>query len=170
MVTMVLGENASGKTLYIKKKCKELASKYKMDVVTNLIKVPYDGIDEKRYQLLSDEEAYEYIWDCREIDKSTGVITIEGGSVFSEYFLNIVTLLCRKGDYLILDEPEFDLLSREINMLYKICELILPTYKEVHIATHQQWLFGLADRWLWVQDYKVKEISEEEVYAHIGTL
>ena len=57
----------------------------------------------------------------------------------------MLTLLCRKGDILILDEPEFGLRGIEITRMFKVLKEILPLYKEGYIATQCQMFMGLED-------------------------
>lgn len=171
MVTLILGVNGSGKTLYLQNKYEELWNKHKDSVITNLKDIPYSSIDDKRYSLLCSDDAHEDIWDWHEIKIERDAIYVEDKKkIFSNNFLELITLLCRPGEYLILDEPEFGLSAREVITFREICKLLLPTYNEVYISTHQQWLFSLGDKWLWIQGYNAKYIEWSEVRAHIGSL
>ena len=176
MITLLAGLNGQGKTIKLREIYSNLKSKY--TVITNLSRGGYSGIDGKRFRLLSNEESFINIFDYHEIIKANDelvIITDDGENelgvpIYTKYFLDLITLLCRPGDILILDEPDFGISIDETNMLVQILHLLKDTYKEIYIATHCSRLFCLADKRMWVEGYKTKEITEEQLYGSIGTI
>lgn len=132
MLTVIVGENSSGKTLYLRNLYMASTS-----VVTNLCDCfcTFNTISQDRLQVLE--------------DFSGGVLSYKGGVIFIEdgvYSItdemqSIVKLLCTDGDILILDEPDL-LLEKEADRvdLYNIIAELSSTFKEVYVATHQSTL------------------------------
>lgn len=175
MVTLLVGLNGQGKTIKLREIYNNLKSKYM--VITNLNQ-GYSGIDGKRFSLLSNEESFINIFDYHEIIKANDelvIITDKGENelgvpIYTKYFLDLITLLCRPGDILILDEPDFGISIDETNMLVQILHLLKDTYKEIYIVTQCTRLFCLADKRVWVEGYETKEITEQQLYRSIGTI
>lgn len=51
-----------------------------------------------------------------------------------------------------------------------LMDRIKDTYKEVHMVVHNQRLLSLGDKYFWVENYKPREISRDELYEHIGRI
>lgn len=174
MVRMFIGLNGNGKTLMLRNIQRNLKNKY--SIVSNLRNYKYEGFDKTRLELLLTDDNFDTIFDYHEVIKTNDKLVIltseDDGEkeVYSSYFTNILTLLCRKGDILILDEPEYGLYSDEIKALCDILELLKETYVNIFIATHCSRLFYLSDKAFWIENYVAKEITEEELYEHIGKI
>lgn len=104
-ITLVIGDNASGKTRYLKKMLIE-AKKDNLRVVTNIpgYKMPY-GIDKERLSLIKNT-------NNRLIDKIVINEDIETSS--DAYISDLLRLLYSRGDVLIIDELDVDLTVQEI--------------------------------------------------------
>lgn len=165
----IIGLNGSGKTVYLDNQIDEY--KKKGSTIENVRNTKqYSGFDEHRIALLEEMENYDIITnygELRVINNKLEIIT--DGITYTEYFFNLITLLCRKGDYLILDEPEFGLYGMELSSLVEILMTLLPTYKDGIIATHCQKLLCIEpNNFYWCKDYKLTKIAEENLYEHIG--
>ena len=169
MIKWIVGLNGAGKTVFLEQKLDSYINE-KNNVITNIRKVKYKDFDVKRLALLQSEEADENIWDYGRLCISNNTIRIyTDGIDYTPEFLNIITLLCRKGNILMLDEPELGLYGIEIDLLVKVLELLLPTYSEGYIATHCQELFSLQpENFYWCEKYKLEKITEKKLYEHIG--
>lgn len=166
----IVGLNSSGKTVNL---YKELNQNRTPNTVTNLQKVCYNNFDETRLDLICN--SYEWQGDMFEYDEieiiNNSIVLKMDGMNYTQAFLDIITLLCRKGDTLILDEPEYGLYESEIPMLMHCLMYLIPTYKNVTIATHCQYLFAVEpDNFYWCENYKLKKITQRELYEHIGQL
>lgn len=165
----IVGLNSAGKTVNL---YEELDRNRTADTITNLTDVSYDGFDEERIQMIKSSSVIEEIWDYGDIEIANNSITIvTDGINYTKEFLNLITLLCRKGNTLILDEPEFGLYGIEINLMVQCLQLLLPTFENVFIATHCQELFALEpDNFYWCNDYQLEKITEKKLYEHMGEL
>lgn len=165
-----MGLNGAGKTLKledIQKKKIEAGKK----CVSNLKKIKYKGLDQRRVDIVTGYDAFINIFDYREVREAKDSITsIDEEYAFSQEHLDILTLLCRPGDILILNEPDFDLDAWEVCTIRDLLCILNKTYEEIHIVTHCKWLFPIAEEFYWVKDYKIYRVSEEDVYAHIGKI
>ena len=169
MINWIVGLNGSGKTVYLEKVLdKEVDSGSK--IITNIRQTYYSGFNADRLELLKQYDFYDILTDYGEIEAINNRLSIKRDDFeFTEYFLDILTLLCRNGDTLILDEPEYGLYGMEINFLCDILEVLVDTYKKGYIATHCQQLFGInPDNFYWCSDYKLRKLEEHELYGHIG--
>jgi hypothetical protein len=169
MVKWIIGLNGAGKTVYLENTLED-AIKNKENIVTNIRSVAYRGFNEDKIKALNEPELYEDTFDYGEIEVVNNHIIIKNATIiYTDNFMNLLTLLCREGDTLIIDEPEFGLYGVEIDMIVKIIEVLLPFYKKGCIATHCQELFTLQpNNFYWCDNYNTRKITEEELYEHIG--
>lgn len=168
MINWIIGLNGSGKTVYLEKVLdKEVDSGSK--IITNIRQTHYSGFNADRLELLKQYDFYDILTDYGEIEVINNRLAIKRDDFeFTDYFLDIITLLCRNGDTLILDEPEYGLYGMEINFLCDILEVLVDTYKKGYIATHCQQLFGInPDNFYWCSDCKLKKLTEHELYGTI---
>lgn len=140
MIQLIIGQNASGKTLYLDTIIEEkLKHADDINFVTNIGNNKYNELlfSKKRVKILDD-----ILMDfCDSIDTSNELITpINSEIVFSTDFLYMVTLLCKNVDEIYLDEPEQGLIEFEIKLLTNFLELIDKTYNKIVIVTHSELL------------------------------
>lgn len=169
MVDWIVGLNGGGKTVYLEKMIdNELDNGSK--IITNIRQPYYKGFNADRIKLLEQYDFYDILTDYGEIEVINNRLAIKRDDFeFTDYFLDILTLLCRNGDTLILDEPEYGLYGMEINFLCEILEVLVDTYKKGYIATHCQQLFGInPDNFYWCSDYKLRKLKEHELYGYIS--
>lgn len=165
----VIGNNGSGKTVYLENLAEDLSGSGKT-VVTNVKEVTYQGISNKRFELLTTDEAYEKL---RFIDVrlgDTGLSLVSSyDEVSTDAFAKLLTLLCRNGDYLVLDEPEYGLSLAEQYVMVYVFQILLPTYKDFVIATHCTIFMSLdTSDWYFCKDYKLSSILEDNLYGYIA--
>lgn len=168
MINWIIGLNGSGKTVYLEKLLdKEVDNHSK--IITNIRQTHYVGFNADRLELLKQYDFYDILTDYGEIEVINNRLAIKRDDFeFTTYFLDVITLLCRKGDTLILDEPEYGLYGMEINFLCDILEVLVDTYKKGYIATHCQQLFSInPDNFYWCNDCKLKKLTEHELYGTI---
>lgn len=169
MIKWIVGLNGSGKTVYLENITdKEIDNK--STIVTNIRKPHYKGFNETRVNLIRSSDFCTELTDYGDIEIINNRLSIKRDDFeFTEYFLDIITLLCRNGDTLILDEPEYGLYGIEISFLRDILEVLIGTYKKGYIVTHCQSLFCIEpDNFYWCDNYALKKIEENELYGNIG--
>ncbi len=136
MITIIVGNNAIGKSAYLKNKVKNRVSitenviynSTEFETVLKNRTYNYDRIEE----LLEVLDAEEIIDNVRELTALNSEIELTGS------FRDIVTVICREGDELYLDEPEFGLSDIEISYLVRFIYRILDTFKHIEIVTHAE--------------------------------
>ena len=155
MIKWIIGLNGSGKTVYLEKLLdKEVDNCSK--IITNIRQTHYSGFNADRLELLKQYDFYDIAIKRDDFE-------------FTDYFLDVLTLLCRNGDTLILDEPDYGLYGMDINFLCDILEVLVDTYKKGYIATHCQQLFGInPDSFYWCNDYSLRKLKEQDLYGYIG--
>lgn len=171
MVKWIIGLNGSGKTVYLEEKLDEEIDKNRdNDIITNIRPVHYEGFAAYRIQALRNSEYCDEIFDYGELEVINNKIAIVNNEFhYTEYFINLLTLLCRNGDTIILDEPEFGLFGIEIDLLVQILQILLPTYENGFIATHCEDLLTIEpNNFYWCNKYQLVKIGENELYEHIG--
>ena len=164
----IAGLNGAGKSVYLENLIDEKATQ--ADVVTNLRDAHYTGFDEHRIGMLREMDNYDIITNYGDLKVIGNELIIDTeGFEYTDSFKKILNLLCRKGDCLIVDEPEFGLYGVEISFLVDILYTLIKTYKDGAIATHCQSLFCIEpDNFYWCSEYKLKKIKKEQLYGSIG--
>lgn len=191
MITLVVGLNGQGKTIYLRSllgnastHLHHSATTYNPNrIITNLTPFEYNGFDSKRLEIVTDFSSIEDIFDYHDIIVSGNrlVLVYEGAEyeqlkhsnlkgAFSDHFMDLVTLMCRPGNILILDAPDFNLPVSEIGPLIRLLDSLRDTYSEIYIATHCSRLFCLGEKILWIQNHEPIEITEQQLYKSIGTI
>lgn len=134
MIHVIVGENATGKTLYLRRLVNKVESSVNNltdNVLGSKRKFVRERLDKLAEYLLAD------------IDYNGTDVRINNSYVeFSEEFRAEALKLCRVGDYLILDEPESMLEEYVGNMLYQFILMVQDTFKGCYVATHTINLIG----------------------------
>lgn len=141
MIKFIIGENASGKTLYLDT-CieKEIASNENIQFITNLREANYTDLKFNKARL----EILEEISDVESVDTSNQILSLIGSPVrLSEDFLKLMTLLCRECKKAYIDEPEQGLSEYEIYLLASFLEYTEKTFDEIIIVTHSEILIQI---------------------------
>lgn len=164
----IVGLNGAGKTIYLDNQIDAYAKKG--TVITNLREVHYKGFDEQRIDLIKCMNNYDIMTNYGELKVIGNELVIDTEDFqYTEDFIKILNLLCRKGEYIIIDEPEFNLYGIEVNFLVDILNSLVQTYKDGIIATHCQSLFCIEpNNFYWCKGYKLIKIGEEQLHECIG--
>ena len=138
MIRIIVGENASGKTLYLDR----ILEKYGLsECCTNIVddptlnKVEYN---DKRIWHLS------YVLETSDIELTDQILRIaDANAVLTPNFDRLATIICKNRDILILDEPCFGLKFAERCRLLSFLNLVNVTFKEVYIVTHNEVMLSI---------------------------
>ncbi len=176
MINIYIGENGQGKTLLLEDYIDNIDNKE--SIVTNFVDIL--GLDirklsKERLSIVLDEYNSGKLFDGYDVAVKNGkIIPDVDTKEYSDEYIDIITLLCKDGDILVLDEPDMGLDLQETSKLQLALIMLIPTYKNVRIAFHSQSLLGMEDfidiNYYWVQNYKAISITEEQVYEAIGTI
>lgn len=169
MIKWIIGLNGAGKTVVLEETLDKEIEQGK-SIVTNIRDVHYKGFDDSKVQALKESEEYSDIFDYGELQIINNKLEIVGGMIdYTEHFTNLLTLLCREGDTLIIDEPEFGLFGIEIDKLTTVLHILLPLYHSGMIATHCEELLSVEPyNFYWCEKYEIRKIGEKELYERIG--
>ena len=141
MINFIIGENASGKSMYLDLLIKsELKNNSEIEFVTNLHETLYSETEYVKERL----DTLEEISLADEIDTINEIINISGNPVkLSKDFLQLMTILCKKSKRAYIDEPEQGLSEYEINLLGTFLTLANHTYEDIFIVTHSELLIEI---------------------------
>lgn len=165
MTYLIIGENASGKTLalerYLKNKGYDKCNSNLKTELKNKIEFSRERLDVLGDLIES---------DIRVLDSFIAPDTNDYG--LSRRFFALAEIICRDLDYLVLDEPEQLLtVTENLKIVQLLCQLSLKgLYKEMVIVTKEAAYFAIPDS----KYYTVKmsdnnkvdriEITEEDAY------
>lgn len=137
MLEIIIGQNASGKTLYLYNCIKAEIAKGDTDFVSNLNKLSYEDLkfNTERIEIL-----YDVIDTAEEIITTNEVLNIKADEKFSKAFLEIISIICKDASTLFIDEPEQGLSNRELYILANFLDRAEETYKRIVITTHSELL------------------------------
>lgn len=143
MITLIIGQNAIGKTVYIKNKVKNTVEDNE-NIIFNFFDTSYlnnRGYDKNRIEALED------VLDTDKIDiDNPEYLSIKTDEIrIGKSFNNILTIICKEGNELYLDEPEYGLNNHEIGYLVKFLYRILDTFNNIEIVTHSELFLGILD-------------------------
>lgn len=157
MVTLIIGDNAIGKSVYLKNKA-DITLKSGKSVVYNgwdntyLKKKKYN---ENRIDALCD------ILDIENIIENDQYLAMESSFIkVTDNLAKILTLICKDADYLYLDEPEYGLSNREVGILVAFLCKIMNTFINIEIVTHSELFFGISDA-----DIKTIKLNNKKQYV-----
>lgn len=92
MLEIIIGQNASGKTLYLYNCIKAEIEKGNIDFASNLNKLSYEDLklSTERIEIL-----YDVIDTAEEIIETNEILNIKADENFSKAFLEIISILCK---------------------------------------------------------------------------
>lgn len=157
---LIVGENASNKTVYLRGLLEKAGS-----VVTNMV-MPIKrstSFSTDRINILQDYLIADVTVD---VDR---LVIVDNYLPVDNNLLSVLTLLCTEGETLILDEPERDMDYGSQNMLYDFIYKIRNTFRDSYVATHKINLVGEPDCICCTVDSNLSrvEIGEEEAYEYV---
>jgi hypothetical protein len=165
MINLIVGENSSGKTVYLEKLLKE---KYKYGVSTNMLKIDPKiesvGFNQERVNILDE------ITICDGINSTGQYLEFTGKKeTYSLEFIKLLSLICKDNSILILDEPDLMIEDTEGSRLAYFMSRVGHTFNEVYIVTHDELMLSIPDAKYWTVDKNMDayEISEDEAYEFI---
>lgn len=168
MVNIVVGDNACGKTKFLRSLIKNTPlfetniKEYSSQTITSL--------DESRLQKLRDF----YLIDELECDEDNIVVIryCDGyeSHVAKRDFVNIVEKICNNAEIVILDDPELDINAEaDIILLRHILSECSEGLAEIWLTTHCPGLTFIDNAKFWtVKDDKLLAIREADVYEFIN--
>ena len=142
MITLIIGQNAIGKSVYINKSAKQ-ALKYSENITCNTWDATYlynRAYNEQRIEILKEMFDIENI-----VEKPHSLELNPEGIILGKSMSEILTLICKDGTELYLDEPEYGLSTPEINYLVSFIWKISDTFKNIEIVTHSEIFLGILD-------------------------
>lgn len=157
MITLIIGQNAIGKSVYINNKAKE-ALKRNENIICNVWDTTY--LDNRQYNTQRIEALMD-LFDTEDIVQKKQFLElktdeIEVGKSLSE----ILTIICKEGDELYLDEPEYGLSTAEINYLVSFIYKVSNTFDNIEIVTHSEIFFGILEA-----EKKTVELNSNNEYV-----
>ena len=143
MIHLIIGNNTIGKTLYLKKLLSSYLSNKNYAVLTNLIPPTYVvniEYDDRRINIFED------ITYAEHTDRSPALLGFVGANLKnSTEFASLVTILCKQGDILLLDEPCMGLTNQQKIRFIQLIDEMRHTFKEVYIVTHYEGFLNLGN-------------------------
>lgn len=158
MIYALIGENISGKTKYVRSLYNKYGAEHclynrKTDPTVETTAYNMEALSILQRIMLADQ-----IMPSSVISIVGSPFTPSGG------FLNLMSLVCKKRDYLLLDEPDTILSFNETQWLYDYLSAASNLYKEVWLVTHDRETMGITDvRFCTIlNSTNLKEIEEDE--------
>ncbi|MGN0375749.1 MAG: hypothetical protein ACI4EN_09655 [Butyrivibrio sp.] len=142
MIKLVIGANASGKTLFLNNCIQRELDNFDVPAfATNLADTLYSDTEYNKKRLEKLEEIFCY---ADGIDTSNELISVINNPVkLSKDFLQIITILCKDFKRMYIDEPEQGLSEYEINLLCTFLQFTAELYEQLIIVTHSEMLIQL---------------------------
>lgn len=171
MTYLIIGENASGKTLalerYLKNKGYDKCNSNLKTELKNKIEFSRERLDVLGDLIES---------DIRVLDSFIAPDTNDYG--LSRRFFALAEIICKDLDYLVLDEPEQLLtVTENLKIVQLLCQLSLKgLYKEILITTHEAAYFAIPDSKYYTvkmdkdNNIKMIEITEDKAYEIINSI
>lgn len=135
MINLIVGENSTGKTLYLESLIKTGKELTNLERLNRYLNVPYDKL---RLERLRD------LYIC-EVDASNPFVlgVTEPDRPLTTNFIELVSLMCKEGDILLLDEPDKGLMWYENNYFISFLLAVSSSFKDIYIVTHDEGIFVL---------------------------
>lgn len=136
MINLIVGENSTGKTLYLKSLAKSNKGLTNLERLDMYINVPYNKSRLKSLRAL----------DICDVDESNPYILslAEPDRPLTTKFIELVTLMCKEGDILMLDEPDKGLLWYEDYHFISFLLSVSGSFKDIYIVTHDDEMMVLS--------------------------
>lgn len=142
MVTLIIGQNAIGKSVYLKNKAK--SESLTSEIIYNMTDTSYlDNIayNKERIEQLKD------ILDTEEIIENKDCLIIQTDEVcMSRDFMKLLTLICKDCSKLYIDDIEYGLEYHQIGFLIWFLSRVEDTFDEIMIVTHSEMLLGIENK------------------------
>lgn len=131
-ITLILGDNANGKTRYLKNICNKYKDKYK--IVTNLVD---ESLGDADYVIDITKEKH-----VEDIDDSF-YETMHDTKGCSPYMLDAYKYIVYSGDILIIDDLDALLTGQEVIDICNLIKEMQEDWKEIYISGYSIYLLQL---------------------------
>lgn len=168
MINVIVGENASGKTRWIKRRASEYiqaGANIYCNCITNL--VAYRPVaDEVRVNAIRDMYNFDNV-----IEAGGRLSIIESARPISNELIALFSELVATYDAFLLDEPVEEMSQLDLALFLLYLERTGNTYKDCWIATHLCEIMELDCAQVYLcEGEKLRKIAEEDKYELIYNL
>jgi len=170
MTKFIVGNNAAGKTLFLKERINNIIRNY--NVISNCTETLID-----RTKVLDTNVAFcEYVCDAFEADEYTlfkDEFVLSGNRPeCSSDIWKLLFLLSRDAKYMYLDEPEFGLTQDELKYIVCALNYLCKTLDEVYIVTYCEDIIMSVHEALFfcIDNGKLKQVSREYAYECVDKI
>lgn len=164
MINFIIGENSSGKTLYLENKLLSLGIS---DCVTNLENMS----NPQKLEISQDKIDILKLWTPFDIRYNGEEISIPNLKV-DMHFTKFVKDICSDVSNFIYDEPERKIGMAWHSHVYDIMNRLSEEFKEFWVTSHNQHcMSSMNARYFRCKNkYDLEEVSEEEAYEILDTI
>lgn len=168
MVNVILGHNATGKTLFLNNLLKD-----NQKAVTNLIQPVFFSETKFNSEAVNRIERALGISDITKRGTSINYVSNDGVELSSE-MCDLLFLLCCDMDVAILDEPDFGMTEVERGKLITVFSYLSTIFLEIWITTHDEGMLYLdnanyyrVERMHGSSNVRLISLSRENCYEYI---
>jgi Fe-S cluster assembly ATPase SufC len=165
VVSIIVGNNAIGKSLFLKNKLVAGAvSNFTEDENSRIAPISEIKVHEMIKILKTDI-------DINNQELYFGKLYFGGKYSFvNDKFKNILTMMCKEGSILLLDEPDLHLSDSDITILSCVLENCNDKiFKEIWITTHEIGMLNIEGcRYYTLVDGCIVNIKKEEAYEYVN--
>lgn len=155
MITVIFGSNLMEKHDYLNSIAKE-AVRENENITCNIWYTDY--LNNRSYKA-ERIEILKKLFDTEDVYLEIEYLMINTPKMhLSKAFVDILTLICKFGDELYLDVPEFGLTSKETAYLINFLNQVAHTFKKIVINTELDMYYGLLN----AETKVVKQISKNK--------
>lgn len=167
MNKIIIGRNASGKTVVLEEYVKEFGGSA---LCANNVAPTLDS------SWVYDKDTISIIEDILDgkIIQGKDYFSAESEFKLGINFYNLIRVMCRRSDYLVIDEPEFLLTETENTLIMEFLVRLMQVnrFKHIIIATNESSYLGLRGftyNKVYTKDnaYKLMSVAEENKYEVI---
>ena len=174
-IEIIIGNNAIGKSYIIH----QMADNDKGNIITNFDDDFYtEGNNYSRERIDILRSFLESHYGEGEVTihaQSSGLyINIDGIKDFSRYFIDAVSLICRQGDRLYVDDIESNLRGRELQLFSSFVFRVANTFEHIVIVTHIPLFLGFDEDYSVYtvvtngNEFELKQVADEDKYKIIN--
>lgn len=167
MVNVLVGDNGNGKTQFLKQMLRKegTISNIASDKSTEFVSISEEKVNE-----LSEITGAKCSTNGSEVfvkDFKVGRRYVDIGAKL----LSILTLLCREGSVLLLDEPDTHLTEDDINILTFILEYCENLFNEIWVVTHNMIMLNIEScKYYKISKGNICSISKDDAYEYINSI
>lgn len=135
MINLIVGENSTGKTLYLESLVKTGRELINLERLDKYLNTPYNQFRLEKLREL----------DICDVDASNPfhLSLVEPDRPLSIEFTKLVSLMCKDGNVLLLDEPDKNLLWYEDYYFISFLSAVSSSFKEIYVVTNDDEILDL---------------------------